>query len=209
MGKTTLSAMLTGLGIPVHDSDTAVHQALNAGEKGYNAVDATFPYFEFPKIYGKKNKKGIREINRKALRDLVFNNKELRIKLENILHPIVRDGQKKFIKEHQSKGLKQVGLDIPLLYETGGEILCDFVILATSSPHTQRKRVLARGMGEEIFTKILVSQMSDFEKRQRADYIVHTNLGRAHSFRRLKEILSLENSAEKNDNETELLEAAW
>lgn len=209
MGKSTLSAMLIQMGIPVHDSDKSVHKALDVGQPGYTAVAASFPYFEFPQIYGNKNANGLRIIERKALRDLVFSKEELRQRLENILHPLVRDDQKKFIRDNQRKGLKIIGLDIPLLFETGGEVLCDTVLLATASQRTQRKRVLERGIDENTFYKILRSQMGDHEKRQRADHVIHMDLGLAYSYRKLKEIVNALCTESDEKQENEILEDAW
>src|SRR5690606_12753699 len=136
------------------------------------------------------NWRGIRPINRKALGKIVFHDNEKRILLENMLHPLVREAQTAFIRRKQAKGRKIVALDIPLLFETGGEKNVDYVIVVSAPDFVQRQRVLARpGMSEETFEAILAKQMPDAEKRARADYVVHTGLGRAQTMKELKAVL--------------------
>ncbi|MEM7618105.1 MAG: dephospho-CoA kinase [Pseudomonadota bacterium] len=190
MGKSTIGGMLQTLGVPVHESDHAVHELLQPGRAGYIAVAAEFPLFEFPQIFEKKNKEGRRPFNRKTLGDLVFNNEEYRVRLENILHPLVRKSQVKFVRDQKRLGKNIVALDIPLLFETEAQERVDFVINASAPHHVQRERVLDRpGMTEEKFEAILEKQMPDTEKCTLSDYIVHTGLGRAQSMKELKEIL--------------------
>lgn len=190
MGKSTVGAMLESMGVKVHESDKAVHNLLLEGKEGFNAVVAAFPYFEYPKIYGKKNKAGGRDLDRKKLGDFVFQNAQERDKLENILHPLVRKSQDKFIRDQKRLGQDMVALDIPLLFETGAENRVDYVINVSAPFHVQKARVLERsGMTEEKFNAILERQIPDAEKCVRADFVVHTGLGRAQSMKELKEII--------------------
>ncbi len=185
MGKSTAAEMLRTLGVPVHCSDDAVH-ALFADTKGqaYTAICAAFPYFEYPQIY--KN----REIDRKALGKVVFGNDEARKKLENILHPLVRQSQDHFIRTQQKAGRSIVALDIPLLFETGAEQHVDVTAVVSAPYEIQRARVLARdGMDEEKFHAIVERQMSDGEKCARADYVIQTGLGRAETMQQIKTML--------------------
>lgn len=191
MGKSVTAAMLEMLKIPVHEADDEVHKLLSPRGKARMAVGAAFPYFKYRKIYGKKNKDGIRPINRKELGKIVFHEDDEREKLEKILHPLVREAQAKFILKHKNMGVKIVALDIPLLFETGGEQLVDCVFVASAPYEIQRARVLARPhMDEEKFQAILSRQMPDGEKRARADYIIHTGLGRAQAMRDVKAALA-------------------
>ena len=190
MGKSTIGAMLGTMGIDAHESDGAVHELLQPGRAGYLAVAAAFPYFEYPQVFGKKDKDGRRALERGALGDLIFNNDDHRIALEDILHPLVREAQDKFIRAQKRAGKKIAALDIPLLFETGTEARVDYTINVTAPPHVQKARVLERpAMTEEKFNAILEQQMPDEEKCAHADYVVHTGLGRAQSMKELKTII--------------------
>lgn len=191
MGKSTAAAMLETLKIPVHSADDAVHELLAPGGGAALAVGAAFPYFEFPKIYGRKTKSGARAIKRKEFGEIIFKNDKLRKKLENILHPLVQDEQNKFIRSGKNKGLDIIALDIPLLFEAGREEAVDYIIVVTAPYEIQRTRVLARpGMDEDKFQAILKRQMPDGEKCARADYVIHTGLGRAQTMQELKSALA-------------------
>ena len=191
MGKSTIGAMLNTLGIDVHESDAAVHELLQPGRAGYLAVAAAFPYYQYPQIFGKKNKAGRRPLERKALGDLIFSDEDHRAALEEILHPLVREAQDKFLRDQKRGGKTIAALDIPLLFETGAEVRVDYVMNVTAPAHVQKTRVLERtGMTEEKLSAILERQMSDAEKSARADYVVHTGLGRAQSMKELKIIIA-------------------
>lgn len=191
MGKSTAAGMLCDLGVPVHDSDAAVHLALGPGGAGVQAVAA-----DFPDAHNKKDN----TIDRKALGAIVFQKPELKKKLEDILHPLVREEQQKFLLENRGHNVRIVALDIPLLYETGAEKRVDKVIVVTCPYFIQRRRVLSRpGMTEEKFQSILASQTPDAEKKRRADFIVQTGLGRAHTYGRLKKIIHTLTVGTKHD----------
>ena len=186
MGKSTAAAMLQQCGVPVHDSDAEVHDLLSANGKARLAVAAAFPYYEHPEIYDRKNK----EIKRKELGKIVFSDDKKRAALEHILHPLVRETQNKFILKSKKMGQEIIALDIPLLFETGSDEFVDVIINVTAPFHVQEKRVMARpGMDEKKFHAILKRQMPDTEKCDRADYTLHTGLGRAETMKELKNIL--------------------
>ena len=190
MGKSTAAAMLAKLGVAVHEADAEVHALLSPGGAGALAVAAAFPYFSYAQIYARANKDGIRAIDRRNLGRLVFKDEKARETLEGILHPLVREAQTGFIRKQAALGKGIVALDIPLLFETGGESRVDYTIAVTAPAFIQRMRVLAReNMDEEKFHAILARQMPDGEKRARADFVVHTGLGRAYTMRQLKAIL--------------------
>lgn len=181
MGKSTAAAMLQQMNIPVHDSDAAVHHAyLN---------DQTFlrqMYDHFPETYDRKTK----GIDRKKLAEIIYSDPWKKQLLENLLHPRVWKSQKDFLRK--CRRLKQdiVVFDIPLLFETGADVKCDLVMVVTAPYHTQKARVLARpGMTEAKFHKILNSQMSDAAKRGRADYIIHSGLGRKRMLQDIQAVL--------------------
>jgi dephospho-CoA kinase len=180
MGKSTAAAMLRRLGVPVHDSDQAVHRLLAPGGGAVAAVTK-----EFPDALSKDG-----GIDRAALGRRVFADPPALKRLEAILHPQVRRSQERFLKAARARHLPLVVLDIPLLFETGGERRCDAVAVVSAPLWLQRARVMARpGMSEERFRAILKKQMPDHEKRRRADFVVPSGLGRAVTYRRLSRIV--------------------
>jgi dephospho-CoA kinase len=184
MGKSTAAQMLRRLGVPVHDADAAVHQLL-AGDRKVRAEIAA----RFPNVIG-EGAGGT--IDRQALGAAVFSDAAARKDLEAILHPRVRAAAKRFLRNQARAGAPLVVLDIPLLYETGGEANVDGVLVVTAPEFLQVRRVLSRpGMSVEKFEGILASQVPDREKRRRADYIVETGLGKAYTYRRLQQLVRL------------------
>lgn len=191
MGKSTAAAMMQTMGIPVHDADAAVHDLLSQPGEALNAVAAAFPYFEYPQMYGRKDKSGIRKLDRKKLGEIVFKDDEKREALENILHPFVRREQDGFIRKNKGLGMNMIAFDIPLLFETGADARVDVTINVSANFSVQRARVLERpGMNEEKFEAILKRQMPDGEKCARADYVLHSGLGRAQMMKELKFIVA-------------------
>lgn len=181
MGKSTAAQMLRDLGVPVHDSDAAIHQALAPNGAGVDAVANAFP-----EALDRAN----HAINRKTLGNIIFYDPDKKQQLEDILHPLARASQQEFLIENRKLGKPIIALDIPLLYETGAERRVDKVIVVTCPAFIQRRRVLSRqGMTAEKFQAVLASQMPDAEKKRRADFIVQTGLGRVYSRYRLKQIL--------------------
>jgi dephospho-CoA kinase len=179
MGKSTAAAMLRRLGVPVHDADAAVHRLLAPGGAAVAAVAAAFP--------GTAAGGGI---DRALLGQQVFGDAAALRRLERILHPLVRKSEQRFLKRARARGAPLVALDIPLLFETGGEKRCDAVVVVSAPPFLQRARVLARpGMSEERLRAILAKQVPDAEKRRRADFVVTSGLGRAPTFRGLRRVV--------------------
>ncbi|NQU69646.1 MAG: dephospho-CoA kinase [Rhodospirillales bacterium] len=181
MGKTTAAGMFRYLGLPVYDSDAAVHRLLGQGGRAVAAIGKAFP--------------GVVEdgaVNRKALGEKVFGDSAALKKLEAIVHPLVRKVQEDFLKRAAARREKMVVLDVPLLFETDGDEVCDAVIVVSAPRFMQEARVLARGgMTREKLAAVLARQMPDSEKRRRADFVVPSGLGRALTLRRLKEIVTL------------------
>lgn len=188
MGKSTIADMLSRMGVPVHDSDVAAREALQPGSAGLAQVQAAFPILRHPQIYDLP----AMTVNRAKLAELVFAGgaEKHRKTLEGIIHPLVREAQNDFIRAARRAGRNMVALDIPLLYETGGERFVNYVIVASAPHDIQKKRVMARGMSEAEFEKRLSSQMPDAEKRARADFVIQTGLNRAHTQKQLKQMLA-------------------
>lgn len=183
MGKSVAARLLKRLGLHVHDSDAAIHALLSPKSEAFEEVALAFP-----QAWDKKT----RTINRKILGDIVFHDDEAREKLESILHPHVWESQRKFILKAQRLGLRQVVLDIPLLFETGAETKCTEIVCVTAPPYLQRLRVLRRpNMDEQKFQAILRRQMPDQLKRRLSDHVVQTGLGYADTFKRLQKALRL------------------
>ncbi|NQZ14150.1 MAG: dephospho-CoA kinase [Alphaproteobacteria bacterium] len=181
MGKSTAANMLEHLGCAIHDSDKAVHKALLPNGQAFEKVAVTFP-----DAWDKKK----RIIKKKVLADIIFNDAGEKIELEKILHPIVQQSQQDFIQNQIRLDRDIVVLDIPLLFETGAEKRMDYTVCVSAPYHIQRRRVLSRpGMSEDKFHSILETQMPDHEKVQRADFVVKTGMGMAHSYRQLANIV--------------------
>ena len=165
MGKTTTANMFADEGIRVHDADSVVHK-LYAG-RAVPLIEAAFPNTT-------KNNK----VDRMALGKIVVGNSAAMKKLETLIHPLVKQERDIFLNNAKKDNEKIVILDIPLLFEMGMDKQCDTIVVVATTLQDQRKRVLARvGMSEEKFINILASQMSDAEKRKRADFIIDTSKG--------------------------------
>ena len=170
MGKSATAAMFSARGVPLHDSDAAVHALYGPGGAAARAIGDAFP--------GTLTPEG--GVDRPALRAAVLGNSEKLARLEAIVHPLVRDVSRAFLARHADAPL--VVLDIPLLFETGAEARCDAVLVVTAPPEVQRARVLARpGMTEAAFEAIRAKQMPDAEKRARADFVIDTSRGFDHA----------------------------
>lgn len=165
MGKSTTAKLFAEAGVPVHDADATVH-ALYSG-RAAPRIEAAFP----GTVAG-----GI--VDRTRLGNAVLGKPEAIARLEAIVHPLVREEELAFLDRSRREGRRIVALDIPLLFETGGEHRVDAVVVVTAKPDTQRARALARpGMTVERFEAILARQMPDAEKRRRAHFLIETDHG--------------------------------
>jgi dephospho-CoA kinase len=182
MGKSTAAAMLRRLGVPLFDADQVVHRMLGPGGAAVQPVLGAFPGVAA----------GSGGIDRRLLGQRVFDNAEALARLERILHPMVRAEEKRFLARARARREPLAVLDIPLLFETGGERRCDYVIVVSAPALIQRQRVLRRpGMTEIRLAAILKKQMADRAKRRRADFVLPSGLGRNLTLRRLRSIVSL------------------
>lgn len=167
MGKSTTAGMFRDAGIPVYDADAAVH-AIYA--KGGSAVGPLSERFDGIVIDG--------AIDRAALRDIVVNDAVAMSDLEAIVHPLVGLTQLEFRKEALASNAPFAVLDIPLLFETGGDKRVDLIAVVTAPADVQKDRVLSRGeMDEAAFEAIRAKQTPDADKRARADFIISTAWG--------------------------------
>ena len=177
MGKSVTAELFRQQGILVHDADAVVHE-LYSGPAA-NLIEQEFPGVT---VDGK--------VDRNALGKFVIGNPLAMRQLEAIIHPLVAQERKRFLQEAESKGVTIVVLDIPLLFETGIDRLCDYVVVVTTMAEIQRERVLSRpDMRAEKFEKLLASQLSDREKRKRADFIVDSSYGIENAGKQVKELL--------------------
>lgn len=181
MGKSTVAGMLRRLGVPVHDADAAVHAMMARGGAAVPAIAREFPGVVVDGA-----------VDRKALGQRVFDDPAALRRLEAILHPRTRAAAHAFIRRHRRARTPVIVLDIPLLFETGGEHLCHAVAVVSAPHFVQAARVLRRpGMTRARFARILAQQMNDARKRRRADFIVETGLGKGRTLRRLRQILKI------------------
>lgn len=177
MGKSTTAKMFAEAGVPVHDSDEAVHR-LYAGAAA-PLIEAAFPGTVRDGVVDRN------ELGRRVLGDSAALKQ-----LEQIIHPLVRDDAADFLARNRTAGAPIVVLDIPLLFETGGRARVDKVVVVTAPADMQRERVLARpGMSEQKFQAILGKQVPDAEKRKLADYVVDTGHGLEPARRAVRDII--------------------
>jgi dephospho-CoA kinase len=165
MGKSTTAKLFVEAGVPVYDADAAVHK-IYEGEAA-PVVEAAFPGTT---VDGK--------VDRVRLSARVLNDPAAIKRLEQIVHPMLGASRKKFLDDAERSGAPVAVVDVPLLFETGGEKRVDAVVVVTTTPEAQRERILARdNMTNEKLDAILARQLPDAEKRKRADFVVDTSHG--------------------------------
>ena len=180
MGKSTTAAMFRDHGIPVYDADAAVHDLYDVGGAAVAPVGEAFPGVV---VAG--------AVDRERLRQAVLGDPEAIKRLNAIVHPLVGQDRIGFFARAQAAGADMVVLDIPLLFETGGEARMDAVVVVSAPAEMQRERVLARpGMTPDRFDAILAQQMADAEKRARAHFVVENGHGLEHARAQVDQIVS-------------------
>ena len=192
-GKSTVAGWMSEKGIAVHDADLAVHSLLAANGQAVIDIKAKFG----PDMIAPDG-----SIDRKKLGSHVFATPADRKILESILHPLVRQHRDQFLQDQRALGRQIVVLDVPLLFETGGDTSCDYVIVVYAAEDTIRQRALSRpGMTEEKLAGILATEMPSSEKCQRADFVLNTDLDpdstRQHLFAWLDSLTSAHPSLER------------
>jgi dephospho-CoA kinase len=178
MGKSTTAKLFAEAGVPVYDADAAVHR-LYEGE-AVPAIEAAFPGTT---VDGK--------VDRTKLSPQVVHDPAAMKRLEGIVHPMLGASRKKFLDDAEASGALVAVVDVPLLFETGGEKRVDAVVVVTTSPEIQRERILAREhMTGEKLEALLARQLPDAEKRKRADFLVDTSHGLDPVRAQLRDILA-------------------
>ncbi|WP_072369928.1 dephospho-CoA kinase [Hyphomicrobium sp. NDB2Meth4] len=179
MGKSTAAAFLRLRGVPVFDADAEVHR-LYASGKAVERIERAFP--------GTTTQAGV---DRTRLSTAIISHPERLRELEAIVHPMVRESERSFLRAEARRGTQIAVLEIPLLFETNANKLVDVVIVLSAPAEIQRERLLNRvGMTKEKLDGLLARQMPDAEKRARADFVVDTGSGTAASEAHLDKILA-------------------
>ena len=178
MGKSTPAKLFAEAGVPVYDADATVHRVYQG--EAVPAIEAAFP-----------GTTADGKVDRARLSAKVVHDPAAIQRLEQIVHPMLRSYHQKFLEEAEQAGAPVVVMDVPLLFETGGEKRVDAVVVVTTAPELQRERILARGtMTAETLDAILARQTPDAEKRRRADFVVDTSNGLDPVRDRIRDILA-------------------
>jgi len=178
MGKSTTAKLFAEAGVPVYDADATVHRIYEA--EAAPAIEAAFPGTT---VNGK--------VDRALLSAKVVHNADAMKRLEQIVHPMLRAHHQRFLDDAEASGAAIAVVDVPLLFETGGEKRVDAVVVVTTTPEQQRERILARdNMTPDKLDAILARQLPDAEKRKRADFVVDTSHGLDPVRERIREILA-------------------
>ena len=189
MGKTATAGMFAAEGLPVYDADAAVHALYEDGGAAVGPLSERF---------GDILKDGA--VDRAALRAKVVDDPDAMKDLERIVHPLVGLSQMNFRQQALESDSKIAVLDIPLLFETGGDQRCDYVAVVTAPAEVQKARVLSRGeMSEQQFEQIRAKQMSDADKRARADFVISTAFGFDFTRAHVQAIIQLLNGLDETD----------
>lgn len=181
MGKSATADLFREEGIPVYDADLAVHALYQKGGAAVGPISGAFP-----------GTVSDGAVDRMRLREQVIDDPEAMRKLERIVHPLAAGTQEAFRLKARQDGRRLIILDIPLLFETGGDRSCTHTLVVTAPASVQRQRVLARpGMTAQVLDKMLARQMPDGEKRARADFILSTAYGFEFARDHVRAIISL------------------
>lgn len=180
MGKSTTAKMFAEAGIPVWDADATVHRLYGPGEAGSKGIADIAP-------------DAITDgaVDRLKLRAAILADPDLLKRIEAVIHPLVGQDRAAFLANARADGERLAVVDIPLLFEGGGEKHVDQTVVVTAPADVQRARVLERpGMTEEAFEAILAKQVPDAVKREKADHLIDTSLGMEHARQRVAEIIA-------------------
>jgi dephospho-CoA kinase len=177
MGKSTTARLFAEEGVPVYDADATVHRLYEGAAAP--AIEAAFPG---------TTQDG--KVDRAKLSARIVGDAEALRFLESIVHPLVGEVRETFLKDAEAAGAKVAVLDIPLLFETGGESRVDAVVVASAPPDAQRERLLERGLPVDRMEALIARQMPDAEKRRRADFVVDTGHGIEAAREQVKAILT-------------------
>ncbi len=180
MGKSATAAMFAEEGVPVYDADAEVHKLQAKGGGAVRAIEAAFPGVV---------KDGA--VDRQTLGEQVFGDPEALNRLNGIIYPMLGSGRAAFFADAEARGCDMVVLDIPKLFETGGDARMDAVFVVSAPEAVQRERVLARpGYSETRLAGILANQMPDAEKRAGADFVIDTSQGFEHAREQVRRVIA-------------------
>ncbi len=180
MGKSTAARVFRAYGVPVFDADAAVHRLQESGGEAVAAIRLIAPGVV---IEGR--------VDRARLRQAIADHPALLGALERILHPLVRAARERFLGRMRRAGVGVVVLDVPLLFETGGDAACDLVVVVSASSSVQLARVRRRRlMADAEAVRLIARQLPDPERRRRADVVIPTGLSRHESARRIRRLLA-------------------
>ena len=175
MGKSTIASMLKFFNIPIHDADYEVKKILENNILVKKKIKKEWPDV----LYINKGKE---VINKSKLSEYVFKNVKYKMKLESIIHPLIHENRENFLRKYSTKKFI-VGMDVPLLYETGVNKTCNYIFLALTSKENQKKRVLKRpNMTEKKLLLIKKNQWSDKMKISQLPFIINTSFGKPITF---------------------------
>lgn len=178
MGKSTVAQMFRDEGVPVFDADACVHRLQGPGGRLVAAIESAFP-----------GTTGADGVNRAALGRVVLGDDSAMRRLEAIVHPAVQAERTAFLTTHAEAPL--VVVDVPLLFETGGDKIVDKVLVVSAETAVQEARVLARpGMTREKFAAILMRQLPDVDKRARADHVIATDIPLAETREKVRALIT-------------------
>lgn len=180
MGKSTTAKMFAEAGVPVWDADATVHKLYGPDGAGTKAIAAFAPDVIDPK-----------GVDRHKLREAIIEDSALLKQVEAAIHPLVGQDRAAFLADARARNEPMALVDIPLLFEGGGQAHVDQVVVVTAPADIQRQRVLERsGMTDEAFEAILAKQVPDAVKREKADHLIDTSLGMDHARERVQEIIA-------------------
>jgi dephospho-CoA kinase len=192
MGKSTTAAMFAEEGAAVYDADAEVHKLQAKGGAAVAAIEAAFPGVVKDSA-----------VDRQALGERVFGHPDELNRLNGIIYPMLGAGRAAFFAEAEARGCDMVVLDIPKLFETGGESRMDVVVVVSAPEHVQRERVLARpGYGAARLDAILSNQMHDAEKRARAHFVIDTGQGFEHAREQVRQVIAAIRAGEWKQRKT-------
>ncbi|MBL4907081.1 MAG: dephospho-CoA kinase [Sneathiella sp.] len=179
MGKSTVGKMFEKQGIPVYNVDAEIHKLYDVGGAAVAPIKTEFPDAV---IDGR--------VDRPSLSKLVVGNEDAIKRLEKIVHPLVGLDRSNFISDAEEEGHWMIVLDVPLIFETGGEKNFDKIVVVSAPKEIQRTRVLKRDdMSAEKFESILARQTPDAEKRERADFVINTNCTEEETYGQVKSLI--------------------
>ncbi len=174
-GKTTVVKFLKKKKFIIHDSDFVVKKMYSKPTKSF------VKHLKDNNLLGSAKE---RKIDKKLIREEIFNNKSKKNKLEKFIHKEVKKSRDNFLKKQRAKKTKLVILDIPLLFEAKLEQVCHYIILLYLPRGLQIQRALnRRGMKKDVLLKIIKNQLSDAYKKKKADLIINTSKTKNHSFK--------------------------